>query len=106
MISTHILDTSRGIPAVGISVVLQRQVGQDWNEVAKLATNADGRAAFDCEAGAHTYRLLFDVEPYFKSPGNSFYTSIPVVFHTDGSRTKYHIPLLLSPFGYSTYRGS
>jgi 5-hydroxyisourate hydrolase len=107
MISTHILDTSKGVPAPNIPVKLQIQSGKDWKDVAAGSTNADGRHSFECEKIKGVYRLVFDVESYLKSAADDyFYQSIPVVFKIENTARKYHVPLLLNPFGYSTYRGS
>jgi 5-hydroxyisourate hydrolase len=99
MISTHILDLAQGNPAAGIEVELWQQSGEAWNRLEKAVTNGDGRIAFSCPAEAGTYRLMYKTT-------SSFFQSIPVVFTITDTKRKYHIPLLLSPFGYSTYRGS
>lgn len=110
-ITTHILDTSLGKPAAGVPVRLERPVsGYDWEIIASGITNSDGRipnllpTAAPLKPG--TYRLVFEIEDYFTDLGQeSFYPFIPIAFDvTDESH--YHVPLLLSPFGYSTYRGS
>lgn len=105
-ISTHVLDTSRGKPASGITVRLER----DGTLVAAGVTDGDGRvrewsAAVSLAAGAHTLR--FQVAEYFAtSSRESFYEEIAVDFVVRDAGAKYHVPLLLSPFGYATYRGS
>lgn len=109
-ISTHVLDTARGMPARGIRVTLQRSAGPDqWNDLAMGSTNADGRIpdfAKDVALGAGMYRMRFDVSAYFSEhKTKSFYPYIEVVFEL-GNDGHYHVPLLLSPWGYSTYRGS
>ena len=108
MISTHVLDTSLGTPAKGIVVELERQSGSQWTRIAREETNADGRIAFaSCPHEAGTYRLSFEIEPYFKRNGlAAFFPSATVVFHITDTGRKYHVPLLLNPYGYSTYRGS
>lgn len=107
MISTHILDTSLGSPAEGVSVRLQKREGTDWKDLAKGATNTDGRFVFDCDKVAGTYQIVFDIEDYFKKSGReSFFMNTPVIFKISDTNRKYHVPLLLNPFGYSTYRGS
>ncbi|MEQ1877434.1 MAG: hydroxyisourate hydrolase [Bdellovibrionia bacterium] len=106
MISTHVLDTSKGNPAGGIPVKLQKKVGVAWSDVAAGVTNSDGRHAFDGELAKGVYQITFEVGPYLKGAGDSFYESIPVVFKIENTGRKYHVPLLLNPFGYSTYRGS
>lgn len=109
-ITTHVLDTSRGQPAAGISVALAMQTGAGWTDITVVATNADGRAANllpkGVERAAGVYRLRFEVADYFGRQGiATFYPYVDVVFMLD-TEGRYHVPLLLSPFGYSTYRGS
>jgi 5-hydroxyisourate hydrolase len=111
-ISTHVLDTSRGKPAAGIIVRLEIQlaVGQ-WKELALGETDADGRVS-TLLSGNHklavgVYRLTFETSAYFRSIGaQGFFPQIPVVFEIKEPAAQYHVPLLLSPHGYSTYRGS
>jgi 5-hydroxyisourate hydrolase len=105
-LSTHVLDTSVGRPAQGIHVVLDR----DGIILGSGVTDADGRvpalpAARSLPEGE--YRLTFDVVHYFKLSGReSFYREIAISFRVGNGDEHYHVPLLLSPFGYSTYRGS
>lgn len=107
MISTHVLDTSTGVPASGVSVVLAKRNGEKWDKVASGVTNTDGRHAFDGNLEAGTYQITFAVEDYLKkTTKSSFFENIPVVFKISDLNRKYHVPLLLNPFGYSTYRGS
>lgn len=109
MISTHILDTSTGSPAAGVPVTLQFKVGEGgaWSDVIQGETNPDGRFAFDCERLAGIYRITFGIEEYFKRDRRDFFfMNVPVIFHVEDTNRKYHVPLLLNPFGYSTYRGS
>lgn len=107
MISTHILDTSLGQPAQGVSVELEKKSGESWSPIGRETTNADGRIAFACPAEPGIYRLQFQVAPYFqKSKVAAFFTSIPVIFQVTDITKRYHVPLLLNPYGYSTYRGS
>ncbi len=111
-ITTHILDTARGQPAVGIAVVLERCQGDaSWMELARGLTNADGRIATlladDAALATGIYRLRFATADYFASLGvRSFFPEVDVVFQIDDPLAHYHVPLLLSPYGYSTYRGS
>ena len=105
MISTHILDTTSGMPASNVEVKLLKLNGQEWSELEVQKTNADGRSVFSKAENPGVYRLQFMVEDYF-SGKESFYTQIPVVFKITSTNRKYHVPLLLNPFGYSTYRGS
>lgn len=107
MISTHILDTSKGTPAAGVKVKLQMRLDRQWKEVSSGSTNNDGRFSFDCEKNPGVYQIIFEVESYLKQNSEeTFFLNIPVVFNVENTGRKYHIPLLLSPFGYSTYRGS
>jgi 5-hydroxyisourate hydrolase len=105
-ITTHILDLVTGKPAAGVAVSLY--LGDQL--ISTGQTDADGRVesweqAFDVTAGK--YRLEFDVEPWFTSKGKStFYEDIHISFRVDDTSEHYHVPLLLSPYGYSTYRGS
>jgi 5-hydroxyisourate hydrolase len=112
MITTHVLDTSLGRPAAGVPVRLEIQSGdQTWKTVGQGTTDADGRASQLLSAStnpsAGTYRLTFDTGAYFKAQGKkSFYPEVSVVFSVHDPAQHYHVPLLLSPYGYSTYRGS
>jgi 5-hydroxyisourate hydrolase len=111
-ITTHVLDTARGLPAMGVPVRLEQRKAPDrWELIGKGTTNPDGRVAdllpekFPVEKGV--YRMSFDTGVYFKTTGvkDSFYPSVSVVFEVKDDR-HHHVPLLLSPFGFSTYRGS
>ena len=107
MISTHILDTSKGTPAVDVHVVLQIQTGASWKSVGEGVTNSDGRLVFDCDKHAGVYQMIFEIESYFKKSQHPFFfIAAPVIFKIDDTSRKYHVPLLLNPFGYSTYRGT
>ena len=110
-ISTHVLDTAAGRPAAAVAVQLLRQQGKNWIEVAGGETNADGRvpslAAGGASHDAGAYRLTFDVGAYFERQGiASFYGVVTIEFIVRDAASHYHVPLLVSPFGYSTYRGS
>jgi 5-hydroxyisourate hydrolase len=111
-ITTHVLDTAVGKPAEGIAVALEAWVsGGSWKLLAKGVTNADGRVAELLPAGSAVapgvYRLMFDTAAYFKRQGvDGFYPCVPVMFEIKDPMQHYHVPLLLNPFGYSTYRGS
>lgn len=112
-ISTHVLDTSAGRPASGVGVTLERldAAGLDPISLGGGVTDADGRLRDLLAAGASlaegTYRLRFDVGAYFARAGrDAFYPEVVVCFHVGAREEHYHVPLLLSPFGYSTYRGS
>ena len=98
-LSTHVLDTARGRPAAGVSVVLRK----DGETIAETATDADGRAAFG-EVGTGTFELEFAVGAYFgEAP---FLDRVPLRFAIADAGAHYHVPLLVSPWAYSTYRGS
>jgi 5-hydroxyisourate hydrolase len=105
-LSTHVLDTSRGRPASGIRVNLEGAAGEP---LGKGVTDADGRVGSigpdRLEAG--DYRLRFDSAGYFADQGqDGFYPEVVIVFSIADADEHYHVPLLLNPFGYSTYRGS
>lgn len=107
MISTHILDTSKGLPAGGVGVKLQKKQGASWVEHSSGVTNSDGRFVFDCEAVPGSYQIIFEIENYFKKHSQEFFfLNAHVSFKIEDTQRKYHVPLLLNPFGYSTYRGS
>jgi hydroxyisourate hydrolase len=107
MISTHILDTSIGIPAEGVFITLEKENNGAWQTLSQGTTNADGRLTFDCEKAPGNYRLLFKIESYYeKKKIESFFLDTPVHFKIKDTSRKYHVPLLLNPYGYSTYRGS
>jgi 5-hydroxyisourate hydrolase len=105
MISTHILDTTKGMPAKDVTVILERQNNDSWTEIGTDKTNADGRIVFDCPKEKGVYRLTFHIEDYFKGQ-ESFFMNTPIIFNVQNTERKYHVPLLLNPYGYSTYRGS
>ena len=111
-ITTHVLDTSRGRPAAGVPVELELRDGSGaWRRIGHGATDADGRLRTLMPGGeallAGVYRLTFDVEKYFAGVGaTAFYPRVVVEFTVLEGETHYHVPLLLSPFGYTTYRGS
>ncbi len=110
-ITTHVLDVSIGKPAAGVPVVLEvEDVGTGWKHLGRGTTDKDGRLRDLLAAGAlveGTYRLTFDTHTYFADRKiEGLYPQVSVVFSVRESSKNYHIPLLLSPFGYSTYRGS
>lgn len=111
-ISTHILDTSRGTPADGVNVILELQnADESWTTLAEAWTDEDGRVKpfflVETHLDAGVYRLVFDVESYFsRIDVESFYPQVTVVFRVGDTPEHYHIPLLISAFGFSTYRGS
>ena len=113
-LTTHVLDTALGKPAAGLAIKLEIQSAEDksWSDVGAGVTNGDGRLEASLipeEAGlqASVYRITFDTEGYCTATGREcFYPEVSVVFRITAPGDHYHVPLLLSPFGYSTYRGS
>lgn len=110
-ITTHVLDTSRGRPAAGVPVTLEVEAAGGWTLIGKGTTNGDGRISDLVPTGASlttgVYRLIFDTGQYFGADQlESFYPQVTIVFRLADPGQHYHVPLLLSPFGYSTYRGS
>ena len=105
-ISTHVLDTARGKPAAGIHITLEIHDGERWSTVAEGQTDDDGRLRTltdGVELEEAIYRLTFDIGAY---NATSFFPEVSIVFEVADAEQHYHVPLLLSPFGYSTYRGS
>jgi len=111
-ITTHVLDTTAGRPAAGVAVRLEVHVAErGWVALGSAVTDADGRVRDLLAAGARLdagrYRLTFDTGAYFRAQGTTgFYPSVPIEFEVQDGGEHYHVPLLLSRFGYSTYRGS
>jgi len=110
-ITTHVLDTARGRPAAGVPVTLEAEGEGGWRLVGRGSTDADGRLRdlvppdFDLTEGG--YRLTFDAGAYFAALGaEGFYAEVSVSFVVRDAAAHYHVPLLLSPYGYTTYRGS
>ncbi len=110
-ITTHVLDTSRGRPATGVAVVLERSTSDDtWIVVGRGTTDGEGRQRSLMTAGAPltagVYRLTFDTRRYFEAVGvPALFPSVAITFETAPGESHYHLPLLLNPFGYTTYRG-
>lgn len=115
-LSTHVLDTMNGCPAAGMAVKLQRASGGEFETLAEFVLNADGRndggALLDASTMAvGCYRLVFSVAPYFRSrgvdlPDPPFVDDVALDFGIADATARYHVPLLVSPWAYSTYRGS
>ncbi len=110
-ITTHVLDTAIGKPAEGIDLTLSQFIDNEWKLLGGGTTNSDGRVADlltdDVVLKEGRYKVLFVTEAYFKRQKvDAFYPYADIVFDITGDGEHYHIPLLLSPFGYSTYRGS
>lgn len=109
-ITSHVLDTARGRPAAGVPVTLERGSPSGWKKLAQARTDADGRVRefkpVQAKLNSGLYRLVFGTGPYYKKLGVKPFHPIVLVTFTLKAGEHYHIPLLLSPFGYTTYRGS
>ncbi|GAB79998.1 5-hydroxyisourate hydrolase precursor [Shimwellia blattae] len=110
-LSVHILNQQTGTPAAGVSVVLEKKQGDSWEKINTATTDDDGRIkALWPEKPAVTvgdYRVVFKTGSYFSAQKlDSFFPEIPVEFHINKPDEHYHVPLLLSQYGYATYRGS
>lgn len=106
-LSTHVLDASAGRPAAGIAVRLERRAGNGWELVASDTTDGDGRIRELGKPGAGVHRISFDTGSYFAAHSvAAFYPEVQVVFEITEPGEHYHVPLLLSPYAFSTYRGS
>jgi 5-hydroxyisourate hydrolase len=109
-ISTHVLDVMRGTPAAGLDVTLsRREPDGDWKAVGESVTDADGRVRelTQDELEVGEYQLRFDTRPYFERSGlDAFYPEILVVFNLADAASHVHVPVLLSAYGYTTYKGS
>jgi 5-hydroxyisourate hydrolase / 2-oxo-4-hydroxy-4-carboxy-5-ureidoimidazoline decarboxylase len=111
MITTHVLDTARGGPAVGMTVILEMRHASEWSPIGRGTTDDRGRVTSlttDKELAPGTYRLTFDTGTYHRDQGVSmpFFPEAKITFSVRDPDEHYHVPLLLSPFGYSTYRGT
>jgi len=110
-ITTHVLDVSLGRPAANVSVLLEAQtLAGTWTETGRAATDSDGRCkdlATGKDLPAGNYRLTFDTGAYFSARNSAgLYPKVTIIFAVKNAQEHYHIPLLLSPYGFSTYRGS
>lgn len=114
-LTTHVLDTARGRPAAGVRILLYRLGGEGQSLIAEAVTNADGRTDLPMLAGAEfavgVYELVFCAGEYLRGSGQAvgevlFLDEIPIRFGVTDAGAHYHVPLLISPFAYSTYRGS
>ena len=110
-ITTHVLDIAKGSPAENVPIQLESLNNSEWQLLGRGSTNADGRLTNLLEPGSlakGNYRISFDVEKYFISQNiqRFFYPVVRIEFEILNPELHYHVPLLLSPFGYSTYRGS
>lgn len=110
MITTHVLDIAQGVPAVGVAVILEIRHANDWTPVGRGSTDAKGRVTTLTEGAIApgTYRLTFDLGAYHKQQGLAvpFFPEAKITFNVRDTEDHYHVPLVLSPFGYSTYRGA
>jgi 5-hydroxyisourate hydrolase len=110
-ITTHVLDTSVGKPAASVSVTLEMHSAEGWKTLASGTTNADGRLRDllpeDAPLAPGVYRLRFETAVYFRARGvESLYPQVEVTFTVKDAAQHYHVPLLIAPHGYTTYRGS
>lgn len=114
-LTTHVLDTAHGKPAAGMSIAFSVRDGDGWKLIKTITTNADGRTDEPLLSGdalrAGEYQLLFQVGDYFRRlgvvlPQPAFLERVPLVFGIADASAHYHVPLLCSPWAYSTYRGS
>ncbi len=114
-LTTHVLDTALGKPAAGVKIALYRISGQSHRKIAEVVTNADGRTdapmLVDDKLAAGSYELVFFAGDYLRQTGQAtgevlFLDQIPIRFGIPDAGQHYHVPLLISPFAYSTYRGS
>lgn len=110
-LSVHVLDLQSGQPTAGIRVTLEQRAGSQWRELANGVTNEQGRIPAlypdDKAMAVGEYRIVFRTGEHYARKGQAtFFPRIPLEFTVDAPTQHYHIPLLLSPFGYSTYRGN
>ena len=114
-LTTHVLDTARGKPAAGVKITLFRVTGMRHQKLVEAMTNADGRTDAPMLEGAGfsvgQYELIFSVGDYLRTSGQTsgevlFLDEVPIRFGVPDAGQHYHVPLLISAFGYSTYRGS
>jgi 5-hydroxyisourate hydrolase len=110
-LSTHVLDLTSGVPAEGVNIELWKLERTEKHLVAYLLTNQDGRVSPQMIEQAGEYQMLFYIGDYFKSRNNQlsepmFLDKVPIQFGVEMGNRNYHIPLLISPWGYQTYRGS
>ncbi|MDB5730411.1 MAG: 5-hydroxyisourate hydrolase, partial [Variovorax sp.] len=110
-LSVHVLSLQNGLPSSGVKVSLEKQEGAQWTRLNSAATNQDGRIPALYPEGKTLekgiYRVTFKTGAWFTQHKTaSFFPEVPVIFEADGTVPHYHIPLLLSPYGFSTYRGN
>lgn len=110
-LSVHVLNLENGLPSAGVGVTLEQHVGDQWQSLSEGVTNQQGRIAELFPAGQSMkpgeYRVVFKTGDYYKKENReTFFPEVPVIFQVKQADQHYHIPLLLSPYGFSTYRGS
>lgn len=110
-LSVHVLNLQSGLPSENVAVILEQQDKDGWKKLNEGTTNQQGRITAlypaDQKLAKGVYRVTFKTGDWFKAHQQaSFFPEVPVIFEVDGSVPHYHIPLLLSPYGYSTYRGN
>jgi 5-hydroxyisourate hydrolase len=111
MITTHVLDLTQGRPAQGVTVILEVRQASEWTPVGRGTTDDNGRLMTLTEEwplSPGTYRLTFDIGTYYRALGltSPFFPEAKITFNVRDTEEHYHVPLLVSPYGYSTYRGS
>jgi 5-hydroxyisourate hydrolase len=111
MITTHVLDIAHGGPAVDLAVILELRQANDWSPIGRGSTDAKGRVMTLTEGrplAPGTYRLTFDLGAYHRAHGMTvpFFPEAKVTFNVRDTKDHYHVPLVISPYGYSTYRGT
>jgi 5-hydroxyisourate hydrolase len=110
-LSVHVLNLQDGLPSAGVNVTLEKQVDGKWTQISKGVTNEQGRITAlyptDTTLEKGNYRVTFQTGEWFRQHNTpTFFPEIPVIFNADGSVPHYHIPLLVSPYGFSSYRGN
>lgn len=110
-LSVHVLNLENGLPSPDVKVVLEQKQGDNWVELNSAVTNEQGRITALYPEGKAlekgTYKVTFETGDWFeKHDTETFFPEIPVIFSADGKLDHYHVPLLLSPYGFSTYRGN
>lgn len=110
-LSVHVLNTQDGLPSPNVKVTLEEMKDGQWAELNSASTNEQGRVTALYPEGKTlnqgAYKVTFKTGEWFKARGiETFFPEVPIIFYVDGTLDHYHIPLLLSPYGYSTYRGN
>ena len=110
-LSVHVLNLENGLPSEGVKVILEKQENNQWKELNQSTTNQQGRITAlypeDASLQKGIYKVTFKTDECFqKNKQSSFFPEVAVIFSVDGNLEHYHIPLLISPYGYSTYRGN